>query len=159
MKKLFLGIFSAVLFSVDLYTKYLTESALRLGESVSVIPGFFDIHYARNTGGAWSMLDGGWMQPIFLIISLAVSVYAIYTFVKEDNNLILLSITFILAGNFGNFYDRLKFKYVRDMLSFNIFGYDYPIFNFADVCLVIGFGILFLYIYLEERKEKHHGKN
>lgn len=159
MKKRYLAILSIGLLMIDLYTKNLTEQFLKLGESWTVIPGFFDIHYARNTGGAWSMFDGGWMRPVFLLISVAVSVYVIYTFIKEDHPLILLSVTFIFAGNLGNFYDRLKFQYVRDMLSFNIFGYDYPIFNFADICLVVGFGILFLHIYLEERKESIHEEN
>lgn len=156
MKKIFVLVASAALITVDLLTKSLTESYLRLGQSIPVIDGFFEIYYARNTGGAWSMLDGAWMMPVFLLISFSVTVYLLYMLVKEDNNLLLLSICLILAGNLGNFYDRLKFSYVRDMLSFNIFGYAFPIFNFADVFLVIGFGILFLYLFLEERKEKSH---
>lgn len=156
MKKILLSILSGILLLIDLYTKNLTQTHLELGEHITIIPGFFDIHYAQNTGAAWSMFEGGWMHPVFLAISLAVSIYAIYTFIKEQDFLLLLSISLILAGNLGNFYDRLKFQYVRDMLSFNLFGYAYPIFNFADVCLVIGFGVLFVQMILEEKKVKHN---
>ncbi len=152
MKKIMVLVGSAALLVLDLYTKYLTEKFLRLGESVSVIEGFFEIHYARNTGGAWSLLDGDFMMPIFILISLSVSVYLLYMLFKEKNNLILVSICLILAGNLGNFYDRVRFGYVRDMLSFDIFGYPFPIFNVADICLVMGFGLLFIHIILEERK-------
>ncbi len=156
MKKIIVVVVSAALLMIDLITKNLTEQYLRLGESYTVIEGFFDIHYARNTGGAWSMFDGDFMMPIFLLISLSVSIYLIYMLIKENDNLVLMSISLILAGNLGNFYDRFRFSYVRDMLSFDIFGYPFPIFNFADICLVIGFGLLFLHIFLEERKELKH---
>ena len=159
MKKRYLILLSALLLAADLYTKHLTETFLNLNEYITVIPNFFDIHYARNTGAAWSMFDGGWMHPIFIVLSLSVSCYALYTFVKKDHPLLLVSLPFILAGNLGNFYDRVRFQYVRDMLSFNLFGYPYPIFNVADICLVIGFGLLMLYVYLEENKVKQDGKN
>lgn len=159
MKKLIIGVLSAILLYLDLYTKTLTETYLKLGESFTVIPGFFDFTYLRNTGGAWSMFDGGLMLPIFLAISLGVSAYALYMFIKEDNYLLLASIALILPGNLGNFYDRIIFSYVRDMLAFNIFGYNFPVFNLADVFLVLGFGLLFIYIILEERKDAKNEEN
>lgn len=159
MKRLMMLMMSGILLALDLWSKAWIETNLRLGESLVVIPNFFELTYLRNTGAAWSLFDAAWMRPIFLILSLVVSVVCIYYFFNENNWMVLLGISFIVPGNLGNFYDRLKLGYVRDMLSFNLFGYDYPVFNFADVCLVVGFGFILLYIILEERKEHDIYKN
>ncbi|HLV49349.1 MAG TPA: signal peptidase II [Erysipelothrix sp.] len=156
MKKLTILMSSIVLLVIDLVSKSWIQTNLRLGQRISVIPNFFEITYVQNTGGAWSMLDASWMRPIFLLISMGVMGVCIYYYVKENNLLVLISIGLVMAGNLGNFYDRLVYAYVRDMLSFNIFGYPFPVFNVADMCLVVGFGLLMLYVFLEERKVKHH---
>ena len=46
----------------------------------------------------------------------------------------------ILAGTVGNLYDRLVFNGVRDFLHF--YYVEWPVFNFADCCLVVGAGLL-----------------
>ncbi len=47
----------------------------------------------------------------------------------------------ILAGTLGNLYDRLVFDGVRDFLHWN-YLFDWPVFNIADCCLVVGAGLL-----------------
>jgi lipoprotein signal peptidase len=49
----------------------------------------------------------------------------------------------ILAGTLGNFYDRVLFNGVRDFLHWN-YHFDWPVFNVADCCLVVGAGLLLL---------------
>ena len=48
-----------------------------------------------------------------------------------------LSLGLILAGTLGNFYDRILFNGVRDFLHWN-YHFDWPVFNIADCCLVVG---------------------
>lgn len=48
----------------------------------------------------------------------------------------------ILAGTVGNLYDRIVFNGVRDFLYF--YYIEWPVFNFADCCLVVGAGLLLL---------------
>ena len=156
MKKVKFGILSSVFLAIDLLTKHWIQTNLSIGEAISVIPGFFDLTYYQNTGGAWSMLDGPGMRPVFLLISLAVTVFAVWIFLKEENTILLIALCLIIPGNLGNFIDRLSLGYVRDMLAFNIFGYNFPVFNVADMCLVVGFGFVFLHMYLEEKRMKNH---
>lgn len=49
----------------------------------------------------------------------------------------------ILGGTVGNLYDRLVFGGVRDFLYF--YKIDWPVFNVADCCLVVGAGMLLLH--------------
>ena len=44
----------------------------------------------------------------------------------------------LFAGIIGNFIDRLVNGFVIDYLNFYIFGYDYPVFNIADIFIVLG---------------------
>jgi signal peptidase II len=49
----------------------------------------------------------------------------------------------ILAGTLGNLYDRVVFGGVRDFLHWD-YLFDWPVFNLADCCLVVGAFLLLL---------------
>jgi signal peptidase II len=62
----------------------------------------------------------------------------------------------ILAGAIGNFVDRIAFGYVRDFIMFD-FWKTFPIFNFADCCIVIGcilVCVYFLFLSSDNKSEK-----
>ena len=60
-----------------------------------------------------------------------------------------ISYGLILSGVLGNMIDRLFRGYVIDFLDFNLFGYDYPVFNIADSLIVIGV-IIIVVFYIKE---------
>lgn len=148
-KREFLLILAVV--ALDQITKYAIEAQLSFGQSIEIIKGFFSLTYARNTGAAWSILSG--QMTFFYIISTIALVVMTYFLFKTDKkeNLQRIALALLIAGTLGNFIDRLMFQYVRDFLDFIILGYDFPIFNVADISLNVAIGLLILETILEGR--------
>ena len=157
MIKLF--IISFIILIIDIISKRLVISYMFLDMSISVIDNFFSITYARNTGVAFSFLDG---YVDLIIVMTIVVILLIFKYVKDNinNNIDLFGYSFIIGGAMGNLIDRIVYGYVVDFLDFNIFGYNYPIFNLADTFIVIGVGILIFNSFREvgERDEVNSRK-
>lgn len=144
-------IIAAVLI-LDQLSKYLIASGMVLYEDIPVISGFFHITYVQNTGMAWSLLSG---KQFFLSMMAAVAIGAMlwYLITKKPGKLCTASLALMIGGAAGNLIDRMVLNYVRDFLNFYIFGYDFPVFNVADIALCIGVALLLLDSFLEDRKE------
>lgn len=139
------------LLGLDAATKTITETWLGYAKSFTVIEDFFWITVLRNTGAAWSFLEG--QRVLFLIITLAavIGMLVVYFRSRPDQRILQWALVFLIAGAFGNFMDRLLLGYVRDFLSFNTFGYMFPVFNVADMALNVGVALLILDALLEGR--------
>jgi len=139
MKKIF--IISFIILIIDIISKRLVIGNLETSESVSIIDNFFRITYAENTGVAFSLIEG---YVGFIIMMTVIVIIMIFKYVKSNNinKYEEIGYSFILGGALGNLLDRVIYGYVIDFLDFNIFGYDFPIFNIADSFIVIGVFIL-----------------
>lgn len=137
----------------DLVTKLVVNESMQLGQSYQVIKNFFYFTYIHNTGAAWGMLSGHFFM--FYAISIIAGIMLIYYFIKSDKSQVLLrfGIVLIFSGTLGNLYDRVVFHYVRDFLDFFVFGYDFPIFNIADMGVVIGVLLIILDLGIGEYKQ------
>lgn len=137
----------------DLVTKLVVNESMQLGQSYQVIKNFFYFTYIHNTGAAWGMLSGRFF--LFYAISIIAGIMLIYYFIKSDKSQVLLrfGIVLIFSGMLGNLYDRVFFHYVRDFLDFFVFGYDFPIFNIADMGVVIGVLLIILDLGIGEYKQ------
>ncbi len=129
---------------IDQVSKYVIQTNMQLHDSIELIPGFFNLTYVHNTGAAFSILEG---KMIFFYAVSIVALIIIYFYNKtldKDEFFQKIGVVLIISGIIGNLIDRVLFQYVRDMLDFIIFGYDFAIFNVADSCLVIGVIIVLL---------------
>lgn len=119
----------------------------------------FHLTYVRNPGAAWGSFANA-PEKIRLWLFYAVTVFVsgmiIYLFrsAHPGQRLARTALTFVLAGAAGNFIDRLLLKYVIDWLHFHwrIFGWEYsfPVFNWADVAINVGIGLMLLDMLIQE---------
>ncbi len=151
MKKKNIAVLLVVIF-LDLFTKTMIQMNLSLHKSIEIIPNFFSITYAKNTGAAWSLFSGKLIGLIVISAIGIVAFYWMYRKTEENDDFGRFSITLMIAGAFGNFFDRVALGYVRDFLDFVIIGYDFPIFNIADMALTIGVGLLLIQTLFEKEK-------
>ncbi len=147
-----------ILVGLDQWTKWAIVKTIPLGESLEIVPGFFELTYVRNTGAAFSSFDGigMWFFIILTIIALGVMVYY---FFKSDNSKIDFALALIMAGALGNLIDRIRFGYVRDFFLFYIFGSPFAVFNVADVCISLGFVLLFVSLLWQDRQDQKRLEN
>lgn len=130
---------------IDQISKILISIFFNINQQMVIIKNFFSIYFIENYGAAWSMFSG---KAEFLIVVSLLATFIIYRYMynfktNKRNN---LAFGLIIGGIFGNLIDRIFLGYVRDFISFKIFGYNYPIFNFADSFIVIGVFLLILAI-------------
>lgn len=135
---------------IDFVSKLLVINNLKIGDSITIIPSFFSISYVRNTGAAWGMFSNGTI--ILAIVSMTFLFFAIkYIYeLKNISKLSLISYGMLLGGIIGNLIDRLFRNYVIDFLSFNIFGYSFPVFNIADCFIVVSIILIIIETLLKE---------
>ena len=76
---------------------------------------------------------------------------------KVKTKLEIISYSMFLGGILGNLFDRVFYKEVIDFISFNLFGYKFPIFNLADSFIVIG-AIIFIIIMIKGDRNENRSK-
>lgn len=140
IKKMIWGIVIIVFcIALDQVTKVIARVSLQPKGSVTIIKNFFKLTYVENRGGAWGVFGGNlWLFIIITIAALAFMFYLMKDFDLKNNTFYSIALVLVIAGAIGNFIDRVIFKYVTDFLDFYIFGYDFPVFNVADICITIG---------------------
>ena len=140
----------SVLLGLDLSLKYLVSSYLN---TVNIIDNFFSLTYVLNDGAAFSLFAS--KTYLLILIALICLFFIIYELKNNlDDRVISIGYSLVLAGLLGNFIDRLIDGYIIDYLSFKILGYSYPIFNLADILIVVGIVIVIIKEILKERGKK-----
>lgn len=135
MKRIVL--FSTIVFILDQVVKLFVGFSLKLNTSISVFNNFLYISNVHNYGAAFSILYGNRILLVFVSI---ITLVLIYYFLLKNRKFDWFNITLyslLIGGILGNLFDRIIYGYVVDYLDFYIFGYNFPIFNIADICIVI----------------------
>jgi signal peptidase II len=133
----------------DQIVKALVRSRLALHESVTVIPGFFDLTRVHNTGAAYGFLDAvDFPFKTVLLACVAVAalvglgVYA--TRLDQSQPLTRLGLTFVMGGAVGNLIDRVSAGYVLDFVDIYSGNWHFWAFNVADSAITIGVVLMVL---------------
>lgn len=139
----------------DQAAKWMAHVHLKGQTPVSLIPGVLELHYLypENRGIAFGMFQGSVLFfAIVSILFLGVILYAWIRIPKERFYLPLLTIASVLAaGALGNFIDRFFRGYVIDFIYFSLI--DFPVFNLADVYVVVSGILLILFVCTKYRDD------
>lgn len=134
-----------LLVGLDQWTKYLAILHLKGQDNIVWWENVFELEYRENTGAAFSIMQG---QSWFLIgfTSIALLLVAIFLFRSKLGKISWVRVTgsLILGGGIGNLIDRIFRGFVVDFLYFSLI--DFPVFNVADCCVVIGAVLLMVYV-------------
>lgn len=141
---------SGALVVVDQVVKYLVRQGIPLHTAVDFLPGMA-LTYVQNTGAAFSLFqEHTWLLALLsgvvsaaLVVALARKIFPHWWG--------MLALALLLGGAVGNFIDRLLLGYVTDMFATTFI--NFPVFNVADIGVVLGGVLLCVYVISEERKK------
>lgn len=144
----------ALLTAFDQLTKYMITSSFELYESKMVIQNILSFTYIRNTGVAWGMFQG--KRIIFLVLTAVVLLFCFYIFAniaeQKKYRLLRIALIVLVSGAVGNMIDRIKLGYVVDFFCVEFI--DFPIFNVADIFVVVSMIGIFLLIMFKYNNEE-----
>lgn len=130
-----LYILALLVFGLDQLVKWVIRTNMSLGDTIPVWPSVVSIHYIRNPGAAWGLLD----QAHWLLVLIAVLVIGVVVWIDRKYRpgpMVVIGLGFLLGGALGNLSDRVFSGTVVDYVYFEII--NFPVFNLADVCIDIG---------------------
>lgn len=148
---------SAVVIGLDQWLKIWIVANYQLGETHSLIDNVLSLTYLQNTGAAWSILEG--KITFFAIITVIAVVVVVYLLFRYQNSSLWLrfGLAFVLGGAIGNFIDRLQHGFVVDMFQLDFI--NFPIFNIADMSLVFGVILIFIYALVDDVAKGKQGES
>lgn len=141
---------STIVLVIDQIIKVLIQNKMQVLESISIIPSFFQITFVKNEGAAFSIFSGNRFFLIGITITALIIIYISCLKNKTFSNFSIWVYSLLIGGILGNLLDRIIYGYVIDYLDVQIYNYDFPIFNLADICIVVGCMLLAIDIIKED---------
>ena len=147
---------AAILIGLDQAAKYLALINLKPVGSMVFIKGILDLTFVENRGVAFGMFSG--QRWFILLLTGLITVALLYYYKKlpktKEYQLVRMVMILIFSGAIGNMIDRVFRGYVVDFFEFAFI--DFPVFNVADIYVVVGVCILaFLILFvIKEPEEK-----
>ncbi|CAH0161382.1 MULTISPECIES: signal peptidase II [unclassified Pedobacter] len=146
-------------FGCDQVSKKIVRTEISDYEHISIIKDRFTLTKVENSGAFLSLGDN--MPYIFRLIILTglpllFLGYGLY-FLFAKRNLPMsmqIALCFLIGGGIGNLYDRIVHGSVTDFMHMDFYLFQTGVFNFADISIMIGVGIL-LFQSIRSKRLKH----
>jgi signal peptidase II len=134
---------------LDQIVKAIVRREIALNESITVIPGFFDLTRVHNTGTAFGFMNATDFPFKTLILACvaigALAALAMYAATLPANQwLARIGLALILGGAAGNLIDRITEGYVVDFVDLYWSGWHFWAFNVADASITVGVALMIL---------------
>ncbi|MGN0641663.1 MAG: signal peptidase II [Huintestinicola sp.] len=145
-----------VLTAIDAVTKFIAVQNISEGEIIRVITlGDTDIlsfSMHHNTGAAFSSFLGQTGMLMLVTVAAMGAMTVFFHLEKHKHPLMTVSLAMVVGGGAGNLIDRARLSYVVDFIR--LWPFDF-IFNFADICVVIGAILLAVYyLFMDDKYKK-----
>lgn len=150
-----------LLIAADQFLKYFMVNTVFAETSVRDFIKFGDLdviglRYVENRGAAFSSFNGARWFLIILTLALIVLLTVWVIKDKRRSPFMVYSAAAVIAGGIGNLIDRIRLGYVIDYIEVRLF--NFAIFNFADICVVLGAICLVIYVcFIENKADKNNG--
>lgn len=134
--------FGTIFVIIDQAIKILVSEKMIINQTNIIIKDFFSLRLTHNAGAAFSLFTG---HTLLLSIIGIAALLAVLVYIKNQpviNDFDIFTYSLLIGGIAGNLVDRIVHGYVIDYLSFKFGSYYFPIFNFADVCIVLSVVII-----------------
>jgi signal peptidase II len=154
-----LAVTAVVVLVLDLWSKAWAWEHLREGQIVTVVDGFFYFEFGFNTGSAFSFLrEAEWGRALFIVVTLVALGYMARLAATLPTRWpsAYVAIALVSGGALGNLHDRIfRQMDVRGEPRHGVVDFikvfywpdkPWPTFNVADVALVVGVGLLFIFL-------------
>jgi lipoprotein signal peptidase len=129
------------------------------GKPLTLIDGFWEWRLSMNPGSAFGLFGGlgpSFTRVFLSLIGIAAVVGMVYMLRKSrpDQRILHWALALVAGGAVGNLIDRIYFSVVTDFVLWKYKTHEWPVFNVADVVLVVGVGLMFIDIQKENSREK-----
>jgi signal peptidase II len=128
-----------------------------VGINDTVIENYWDWRLSFNPGSAFGLFNSASGARVFLSIVGVLAVFGMLWMLwkaREDQKWLIWALGLVAGGAVGNLIDRIYYGVVTDFILWHYHSKEWPVFNIADVALVIGVGLMFLDIGGESKKDK-----
>jgi signal peptidase II len=147
-----------------------SAAAKCVGVPVGVIDSFWHWRLSMNPGSAFGLFSSQGGARVFLSIVGVAAVFGMMWMMKKsraDQRVLHWALAFVAGGAVGNLIDRIYYGVVTDFILWHVgefkagahagagrWAHEWPVFNIADVVLVVGVGLMFIDIQKEGKREK-----
>ncbi len=154
-RKILLG--SIICLFLDILSKYLIDRFFVVMESKTIINKFLFITKIYNDGASWNILSG---NTIILIIITIIFLLFLLIYQKrfKINKRNIISFSMIYGGIIGNLLNRIIYGYVIDFIDIKLGHYNFPVFNLADIFIVLGVLLLLYSIYKKDDENEFNSR-
>ena len=143
----------AILILLDQGTKLWALASLKPVHNMTLAEGFMDLTFVENRGVAFGMFSG--QRWFILLLTCVIAAGLIWFYVmmpkRKEYFPLRVSLVLVLSGAIGNIIDRLFRGYVVDFFEFTFF--EWPVFNVADIYVVVGVILLALMLIFVVKEE------
>ena len=147
MKKTNYLLITLIVVAADQWSKWWIERFVEPYNVVPVVPGHFQLIFAKNTGIAFGLFPSqGQILGTVVLAALGLFALALVGFLflrtPTDHPLLLLALALVLGGAVGNLTDRVLLGEVTDFLDVFWGSKHFPTFNLADSAISVGITFL-----------------